>query len=199
MEEILKISAPASLDESLAHYEVHSYQPYASSSFDNSDKIRIAMQHQDLYILPSKTSLHIHGRLVQSYGTNVTATALIGNTVCILFDEIRYELNGIEIDRCKNAGLTSIMKGYASLTPNQLHYAENASWTDADLTAKITSEDGYFDVTIPLSMIPGFAEDYRKIIVNAKHELILTRSRSDFNAIMQNVQENPEEFKILLN
>ena len=48
-------------------------------------------------------------------------------------------------------------------------------------------------------MILSFAEDYRKIIVNAEHELILTRSRTDFNAIMQNVQENPEEFKILLN
>ena len=48
-------------------------------------------------------------------------------------------------------------------------------------------------------MILDCAEDYRKIIVNAKHELILTRSRTDLNAIMQNVQENPEEFKILLN
>ena len=64
------------------------------------------------------------------------------------------------------------MKGYVSLTPNQLHYAENAGWTDADLTAKITNEDGYFDVTIPLITILGFDEDYRKI--------------------MQNVQENPE-------
>ena len=173
MEEILNIPAPFSLDESLAHYEVHSHQPYASSSFDNSDAIRIAMQHQDLYILPNKSLLHIHERLVKSDGTTVTATVLIGNAVCFLFNEIRYELNGIEIERCKNAGLTSIMKGYVSLTPNQLHYAENAGWPDADSTAKITNEDGYFDVTIPLSMILGFAEDYRKIIINAKHELIL--------------------------
>ena len=111
MEEIVNISTPVNLDESLAHYEVHFHQPYASSSFDNSDEIRIAMQHQDLYILPSKSSLHIHGRLVKCDGTNVTATALIGNAVCFLFDEICYGLNGIEIDRCKNSGLTIIMKG----------------------------------------------------------------------------------------
>ena len=103
----------------------------------------------------------------------MTATALVCNPICFLFDKIRYELNGIEIDRCKNTGLTSIIKGYVSLTPNQLHYAENAGWPDADSTAKITNEDGYFDVTIPLSMILSFAEDYRKIIVNAEHELIL--------------------------
>lgn len=34
-------------------------------------------------------------------------------------------------------------------------------------------------------MILGFAEDYRKIVVNMRHELILTRSNSDFNAILQ--------------
>ena len=166
MEEILNILAPVSLDESLAHYEVHSHQPYASSSFDNSDEIRIAIQHQDLYILPSKSSLHIHGKLVKSDGTNVTATALISNAAGFLFDEIPYELNGIETDRFKNAGLTSIIKGYVSLTPIQLHYVENAGWPDADLTAKITNDDGYFDVTIPLSMILGFAKYYRKIITH---------------------------------
>ena len=48
VEEILDISAPVSFHE-----------PYASSSFDNSDEIWIAIQHQDLYILPSKSSLHI--------------------------------------------------------------------------------------------------------------------------------------------
>ena len=30
-----------------------------------------------------------------------------------------------------------------------------------------------------------FAEDYQKIVVNAKHELILTRSKNDANAILQ--------------
>ena len=34
-------------------------------------------------------------------------------------------------------------------------------------------------------MILGFAEDYRKIVVNAKHELILMRSRNDLNAVLQ--------------
>ncbi|XP_044005510.1 uncharacterized protein LOC122850423 [Aphidius gifuensis] len=34
-------------------------------------------------------------------------------------------------------------------------------------------------------MLLGFAEDYQKIIVNAKHEIILVRSRSDVNAIVK--------------
>lgn len=36
-----------------------------------------------------------------------------------------------------------------------------------------------------MSTIYGCTEDYCKIIVNAKHELILNRSRNDLNAIIQ--------------
>ncbi|XP_068991488.1 uncharacterized protein [Neodiprion pinetum] len=45
-------------------------------------------------------------------------------------------------------------------------------------------------------MILRFAEDYRKIVVNAKHEFILMRSKPDVNAIMQTQEE---EFKITIN
>ena len=62
-------------------------------------------------------------------------------------------------------------------------------------TQKIIDNAGYFNVTIPLSMILGFAEDYRKIIVNCKHELVLTRSKNDRNAI---VQTEAKEFKMNL-
>lgn len=38
-------------------------------------------------------------------------------------------------------------------------------------------------------MLFGIAEDYKKIIVNARHELILTRARNDVNAILQTAEE----------
>ena len=55
-----------------------------------------------------------------------------------------------------------------------------------------------------MSLIVDFAEDYRKIVVNAKHELILIRSRNDLNAVVQTstrVEEQDvyENFKIELN
>ena len=46
-------------------------------------------------------------------------------------------------------------------------------------------------------MIFGLAEDYHKTIVNAKHELILTRSKSDSNAILQAAPI--EQYKIEIN
>ena len=107
--------------------EIHAHQPYASSTFGNSEEIRIAVQNQDLYVLPSRSSLHITGRLTKADGTSVAAnTKLVNNAICFLFEELRYEFNGVEIDRCKHVGLTSVMKGYASLTPSQRHSLENA-------------------------------------------------------------------------
>ncbi|XP_015600802.1 uncharacterized protein LOC107270371 [Cephus cinctus] len=192
-EETLNIRTPITFDESIAHCETHAHQPYASSTFNNSDEIRISVQHQDLCLLPSRSSLHVYGKLVKEDGsTAVTNTTLVNNGICHLFDEIRYEMNGIEIDRNKNVGLTSLMKGYLSLTPGQRSVMDNAGWVQGD---KLTDAAGYFDVSVPLSMILGFAEDYRKIVVNAKHELILTRAKSDVNTI---VQTAPEECKVLI-
>ena len=184
MEDILNVQSPVEFDESVAHYEAHAHQPYTSSIFNNSDKI---------CFLPSRSSLHIHGRFTKADGTVEVNTKLVNNALCHLFEEIRYEINSVEIDKCKNVGLTSLMKGLISFNPTQ--NLENAGWIDVAETQKIIDNAGYFDLSIPLSMILGFAEDYRKIIVNCKHELVLTRSKNDVNAIMQT---EAEEFKINL-
>lgn len=183
MEDILNVQTPIAFDESISHYEVHAHQSYTASNFNNSDEIRISIQHQDLNLLPSKSSLHICGRLSLTDNKVAANTVLVNNAICHLFEEIRYEINAIEIDRCKNVGLTSLMKGWASLNSNQTF--ENAGWTYVSDDNSLVDDQGYFDLVIPLSMILGFAEDYRKIVVNSKHELILRRSNTDLNAVLQ--------------
>ncbi|XP_043474824.1 uncharacterized protein LOC122506602 [Leptopilina heterotoma] len=169
-DDLLSIAKPIVYDESIAHYEVHAHLPYASSTFNNSDEIRIAVQNQDHCLLPGKSSLHIQGKLTKENGTPVTNTRLIMNAICHLFEEARYELNAVEIDKNKNV--------------------ENAGWfPTCDANTPLADNNGNFDISIPLSVIFGFAEDYQKIIVNARHELILTRSRNDVNAILQTAEE----------
>ena len=138
---------------------MHAHQPYTPLNFNNSDEIRIAIQHQDLCLLPSKSCLHISGKITKDNGNPVTKTKLVNNAICHLFDEIRYEINAIEIDRCKNVRLTSLMKGYASFNPLQNHCLENAGWIDIKENQSIVDDNGIFDVSLPLSMILGFAED----------------------------------------
>jgi len=52
-DEILSITAPCHRDESVSHVETHAHQPQASS-LNNNDEIRIAVQAQDLNVLPRK-------------------------------------------------------------------------------------------------------------------------------------------------
>ena len=204
MEEILTIQKPIIFDESIAHYETRTHQPFASSTFNNNDEIRIAVQRQDFCLLPNRSSLHVYGRLTRADGQTPTdTTQLVNNAICHLFEEIRYELNAIEIDRSKNVALTTLIKNYISQSSSQISLLENAGWMGNNDRIRITNENGYFDISIPLSMILGFAEVYHRIIVNGKHELILTRVNTDTNAV---VQEPPaagaaaaaEQFKVSL-
>jgi len=45
-----------------------------------------------------------------------------------MFDKIRYEFNGTEIDHNRNVGITSLMKGYASYSDDFAHYMEIAGF-----------------------------------------------------------------------
>lgn len=182
MENLLDIRSRVEFDESIAHSEIQSYSPFASSTYNNSDDIHIVIQHQDQCHLPSQSWLRIIGKFLQSDGTKIAdGTSLTTLAILFLFQKIRYLLFGIEIDESKNVGLTSIMKAYASLSPNQLQFLEIAGWNPK----KLVDANGNFEVMIPLNLILGFAEDFQKIIVNGKHELILTRSNTDVNAIVQ--------------
>ncbi|XP_014297836.2 uncharacterized protein LOC128667341 [Microplitis demolitor] len=181
--EILNIQRQIIFDESIAHYQAHAHLPYDSSTFNNSDEMRIAIQHQDLCLLPRKSTLHVYGKFTKSDGTAVSVTTHMANmTVCHMFEEIRYELKGVEIDRNKNVGITSLMKGYTSLSPAQENILQNSGWIMDKAANKLHNDNGYFDISIPLSLLLGFAEDYHKVVINAKHKLILIRSNSDLNA-----------------
>ncbi|XP_068992598.1 uncharacterized protein [Neodiprion pinetum] len=114
---------------------------------------------------------------------------------CHLFEEVRYELNGVEIDRNKNVGITSTMKGYVFLCPGQQYGLENTGWLSGD--NELTNAAANFDVVLPLNYVLGFAEDYCRVVVNAKHEFILTHSNTGLNAVIQNLIT--ENFKITLN
>lgn len=179
MNNILNIDEDISFDESISRVELHSHQPYISTTFNNSDEIRIPIQKQDIFTLPSQSSIVIEGELVKNDGTKPADTSkFVNNGIAHLFEEIRYELNGAEVDRCKNVGITTTIKGYVSFNEGQIKMLENAGWT----SSSITDKNGRFNVSIPLNMILGFTEDYKKILMNVKHELILIRSKVDTNS-----------------
>jgi len=87
----------------------------------------------------------------------VADTTLGNNCVTVMFDEIRYELNGVEIDRNRNVGITSIIKNYniyISLMYDKALIMRNAG---GDITSIIS--EGYFNFCVPLNTLLGFCED----------------------------------------
>ncbi|XP_028177725.1 uncharacterized protein LOC114365372 isoform X2 [Ostrinia furnacalis] len=185
---ILNISQQTSYDNSIESFEYHSYKPYVTS-FNKNDEIRIPINQQDLYVLPSLSSLYIEGKVVVYNSTTkekVSNVHFVNNPGLFLFQDIRYELNGVEIDKIKNAGITTTMKSYLSLNENESKCGRVWGWSTAGTN---NTSGGAFSASIPLNRILGFAEDYEKIIINCKHELVLLRSNTNLNAVKLNAGE----------
>ncbi|XP_044597508.1 uncharacterized protein LOC123274075 [Cotesia glomerata] len=198
MAEILNIHRPIIFDDSIAHCEVHAHQPYASSTLNNNDEVRITIQNQNLCILPSKSVLHITGKFTKNDNTAVADTTKFVNMgIAHMIKEFRLMINGVEVDRNNNVGTTSLMKGYLSISPNQLSTLENAGWL-MDNEVKFTDNAGNFDFIIPLNILSGFVEDYLKVLMNVQLEIILTISNSDINSYIQTAAAAAEEVKITL-
>ncbi|XP_011684918.1 PREDICTED: uncharacterized protein LOC105448182 [Wasmannia auropunctata] len=102
-----------------------------------------------------------------------------------MFDEIRYELDGVEIDRCRNVGITSTLKHYVTTSSDRSVILRNAGWDP------LTSNEGFFNFCVPLYALLGFCEDYKRVVLNARHELILIRSRNDNNCLTGNQALEP--------
>lgn len=174
------IESAAEYENTVTGYEYHTYKPYASCTFKNNDEIRIAISQQDILTAPFESVLHISGKLACKTAAGVDAdVSLVNNAIAFLFDDIRYEIGGIEVDHTKNPGITTTIKGLLSVRDVEKDNLKNACWLGAGKHFK-TKE---FTFSVPLRLLLGFAEDYKRILVNVKQELILLRSASDLNAI----------------
>jgi len=72
-----------------------------------------------------------------------------------MFDKIRYEFNGTEIDRNRNVGITSLMKGYASYSDDFAHYMEIAGFPHPvfdQIMKRLITCDRYFNFYVSLSI-----------------------------------------------
>lgn len=195
MSEILNVTDSFAEDNSIESFEIHSYKPYVTT-FNRNDEIRIPINQQDLYVLPSASTLYLEGVVnVHNRETKakVNSIQFTNNPFLFLFQDIRYELNGIEIDKVKNAGITTTMKSLLSMNENESGMSKAWGW---DINGTKNIGNGKFAVSIPLNKILGFAEDFRKVIINCQHELILLRSNTNLNGVKLNPNEVVDEIEI---
>src|SRR5205809_1440404 len=107
---ILQVTDPVILDDTIASKEYHTYLPYASTSYDNDDEIRIPIFNQDSYTLPCESYLVLEGTLKKTGQVLDDSTYIVANGFAHLFYEIRYELKGIVIDQTRNTCIASTLK-----------------------------------------------------------------------------------------
>lgn len=195
MNNLIDVLQKPQFDNSIIKKEYHSYSSYLQS-YKNNDEIRIAIQNQDLYVLPHESLLYVEGLATKEDSIISPNIRLLNNCMAHLFDEIRYELNGVEIDRTRHLGIATEIKNYVSLNKSESDNLLNAGWAPSN-TDDLSLVSGYFNFCIPLKMLLGFAEDFNKMIVNSKHELILLRSKDDKQVFKSNVETERIKLTIL--
>ena len=154
------------------------HQPLLANRYGYNDEIRFHIQQNDVYTIPSQSYLQIRGRLEKMDGSK-----LITNGIAYLFEQIRYELNSVEIDKTRNLGAATLLKGLASMSKSEYESSSNSGFARLDEANLIDNVTGSFSVCIPLKKWMGFFEDYDKIIISMKQELILLRASNDRNAL----------------
>lgn len=190
--DILNIDEKTIFDDSITNAEKHSHLPYAANAFNNNDEIRIPIQQQDVYTHPWNSSLYIEGKIdaKKKDGTATTDVKFVNNGIVSLFDEIRYEVGSIIIDRVRLPGIATAMKALCSFSNDDSITSAISGWNPFDETdKKITDNNGNFNVVIPLRFLFGFCEDFKRIIMNLRQELVLIRTNSDTNAIVSSEKD----------
>ncbi|XP_071056864.1 uncharacterized protein [Onthophagus taurus] len=142
---------------------------------------------------------------------DVSKTAkLVNNPAAFMFSDIRYLLNGVQVDSVRNVGITSCMKGYFSYKRNDMVKLENAGWNieiDESIkgrkgvltgTSNALDVNGKFGISVPLNTLLGFAEDFKKVIMNIRQELVLIRNNDDIDVIIQPDIAKDEKVKIVI-
>ena len=66
------------------------------------------------------------------------------------------------------------MCGYATFSNEIAYRLHNAGFIDSNDTAKsLMIDDRYFNFCVSLSMLLGFCKNYKCVVINARHELVL--------------------------
>ncbi|KAL4143971.1 hypothetical protein QTP88_006216 [Uroleucon formosanum] len=137
------------------------------------------------YTLPCESYIYIEGTITKP--ADITdEIRFINNGLAFLFSEMKYEINGTQIQKLVNPGISTTLKGYCSYNKTNISSHQNAAW-DSDLknVNKDFIDSGNFNGCINLKDLFGFCEDYKRILINCNQQLILNRASLDMNAIKQ--------------
>lgn len=172
---MLSVAGRSSAEHDIAEYEYKTHTPFTSTTYNTNDEIRIAINQQDDLTYPCESYLHVK-ITVKGVGFR-----FVNNAMAYLFEDVRYELGGVVVDRTRNVGVASTLHNLMALTPLDEKRLSNAGWNGHGATVDAI---GSHTFCIPMYMFMGFFRDYRQLILNQKQELILLVAPSVNNVIV---------------
>ena len=202
--DILNFTEENIVDEDIERFEFHEYES-VNKNLDTTGEIRINIEQQDLFTLPSEAYILVEGRLLKADGNSYADAdniTLVNNGIMHLFSQISYQLSNQNVETIFQPGQATTMLGYLKYPVefqlgegmNQLWQRDTADSTDPATNTGfrnrqnyiITQSDakGTFSFCIPLNHIFGFADDYNKVLNGFKHTLTLVR-KADNDAIIR--------------
>ena len=204
--DILQIQEKYTEDNSIKSLEPYSFQPISGTQLNGAGQISIRIENQDSFFLPRRSWLQIEGKLVKDaagavYGDGDNV-AIGNNGLMYLFDNIKYELSGQEIESLYHPGQATTMLGLTKYSSdynggpglNQCWCLDTSTVADEDnlgfkkrhdYLIEKSAPKGSFRFIIDLESIFGFCADYDKVMYGFIHTLTLVRSAGSNNAIFK--------------
>ncbi|XP_065668183.1 uncharacterized protein LOC136088404 [Hydra vulgaris] len=148
--DILNFTEIPTVDDGIKRFEFYEYEPIARTHLNSTGEIRINIEQQDLFTLPSEAYLLFEGRLLNLDRTayaNADAVALTNNGIMHLFSEIIYQLSNQNIESVYFPGQATTMLGMLKY-PNDFQLAQglNQLWyKDSSTTAVLADNSGKSD------------------------------------------------------
>ena len=195
-EHILQLRESFQTDESIRRYEYQEYQPITGANINAAGEIRIIIESQDEIFHPAQSFLLVEGQLVKGGAAagayaDADEISLVNNGIMYLFQNIRYELSGHEIESLNHPGPATTMKGLLRYSDdftkcqgmNQCwikDQGEGTAKSDKDNLGFMARHDyiiekptpkGSFSFVIPLNHVFGFADDYDKVLYGLRNVL----------------------------
>ena len=158
---MLEVNEDVDFNNDIVEYKYFNFHPTNITVLNENDEVRIPVYTQDCYILPCKSYILITGKISTTTNTDCDEKVAINGFVHLL-EDIKFLINGEIIDRTRNPGFASFIKGICSYNDLQTKNLQNAGWTDFSKEVKLL-KNGHFNVSILL----GFAEDFQKVLINA--------------------------------
>ena len=200
---ILDITAALDEDESIVSWNIFEINPVSGAQYNNPGNITVTVNNSDDFYHSGYSWLEFEGQLRKDTMDNYQAADIISFVNCgilFLFDQMKYCLNSTAIDTAFNPGFIANVFGLATCPDNykpgllecwapdtNLDIADtNLGFRDRRALILVSEPNpmGTFRFSVPLRRIFGFADDYGKVMYGFSHNIILTRSSTDNNALV---------------